>query len=87
MEISKIKIALDTHKRIMNSRLKIKEEKERREKINENILQKFNKLLYLPNRKISLTLYNAGENHQSRNKNKHKHTRNTKTNVYEMLTY
>ena len=87
MEISKIKIALDTHKRIMNSRLKIKEEKERREKINENILQKFNKLLYLPNRKMSLTLYNAGENHQSRNKNKHKHTRNTKTNVYEMLTY
>ena len=59
MEINTIKNSLDLRKKILNNQLKIKQEKERRERINQEIIQKFNRLLFVPNRKICITNYSS----------------------------
>ena len=89
MEIAKIKNSLDTRKRVLNSRMKIKEEKERRERMNEDIIKKFNKLLYIPNRKISMNVYNITDNSIERKKKKNlsKEKKNQNVNGIDMLTY
>ena len=89
MEIAKIKNSLDTRKRVLNSRMKIKEEKERRERMNENIIKKFNKMLYIPNRKISMKVYNITDNNteNKKNKNMSKEKKNQNVNGIDMLTY
>lgn len=89
MEIAKIKNSLDTRKRVLNSRMKIKEEKERRERMNENIIKKFNKLLYIPNRKVSMKVYNITDNNteNKKNKNMSKEKKNQNVNGIDMLTY
>lgn len=68
----KIKNALEIKKRILNSRLKIKAEKERRELMNEKILEKTNKLLYLPYRKTNVTLCNIKQIQTMKSKKKNK---------------
>ena len=89
MEIAKIKNSLDTRKRVLNSRMKIKEEKERRERMNEDIIKKFNKLLYIPNRKISMNIYNITDNsiEKKKKKNLSKEKKNQNVNGIDMLTY
>ena len=86
-EISKIRLKLDTEKKIMKSRIKIKEEKKRRESLNVNILKKYNKVLYKPNKKLGITIYNItfGKKDQKEKKMNNKEINNA--NAMDILTY
>lgn len=102
LEIGKIKIALDTRKKMQNSREKVNKEKLRREQLNLNIMKKFNKLLYIPNGRKSLSI-KYGHNNDNENERNEKglkteryhRKKGIKTkgrniqneNLYNMLTY
>ena len=84
-EITKIRLKLDTEKKIMKSR--IKEKKKRRESLNVNILKKYNKVLYKPNKKLGITIYNItfGKKDQKEKKMNNKEINNA--NAMDILTY
>ena len=60
-----VKAKVENEKRRNNNKINIELKKEREKQRNENILQKFNKVLYLPRRKIN-TVYKATINSRNR---------------------
>jgi hypothetical protein len=62
VDISKIKGVIDMRKRLMNSQEKIRNERIRREKMNEYAMIKFNKVLFLQNNRKSITIRTDRDN-------------------------
>jgi hypothetical protein len=76
VDISKIKGVIDMRKRLMNSQEKIRNERIRREKMNEYAMIKFNKVLFLQNNRKSITIRTDRDNTNT-NTNSVKDTFNT----------
>lgn len=76
VDISKIKGVIDMRKRLMNSQEKIRNERIRREKMNEYAMIKFNKVLFLQNNRKSITIRTDRDN-TNNNVNNVKDTFNT----------
>ena len=80
VDISKIKGVIDMRKRLMNSQEKIRNERIRREKMNEYAMIKFNKVLFLQNNRKSITIRTDRDNNNTNtnaNSNNVKDTFNT----------
>lgn len=87
MQITKIKMFLDLHKRINNNKIKMQLEKQRKEQIYNNIITKSNRIIYKPNKKtINYISYNTTNNLKDK-KPKNKSLNKQRTFSLEMITY
>ena len=83
--LSEVKSKLDKEKRLKISKINMKLEKEKRIKMNENIIHKINKVLFLPRRKVNTIVNKEAINSRNKTNKKYRNSNTYDINIENLL--